>query len=432
MDNVTHALAGSLLAASTVALIGGRSSAPSAPTPTSLRTVALTIGIVTAELPDADLLYAGPLLGMGKLGYLLHHRGHTHTVLFALGSALLVWGLLLVVRREWRGAPARWAMLGLAIAGTLSHLLLDFSNSYGVHPFWPLDNRWYYGDAVFIIEPWLFVIAVPPLLLLARGTFARVMLAGLLLAILGLAWFANLLPHTIALALTLTAVLWFVTLRRAPSARLGIFGVIAWLGFEGTSFAASAAARGHVRDAIGSTYRDVALTPAPANPFCFTALVVTLDQDTYRVIDADAAAFPAIRTVGQCRADRRELRDAPPRTSQAFVAIPTPSFVGHGLWSAPIDSLRVLASRNCEVAAALRFLRVPEWTVDPAGTIVIADARFGGPGGGFASVEVRSPSPACPRYVPTWVPPRLDLLGDQGTRVSSAMRQTTVTQVDAP
>ena len=39
----------------------------------------------------------------------------------------------------------------------LGHLVLDSWNSYGVHPFYPFDMRWYYGDAMFIVEPWLWL-----------------------------------------------------------------------------------------------------------------------------------------------------------------------------------------------------------------------------------------------------------------------------------
>src|SRR5687767_242393 len=104
MDNVTHALAGLLLAETTVALVGRRSAEPpgAEPSGAGLRRTAAVIGVVGAELPDADLLYAGPILDlmdMGRLGYLLHHRGHTHTIVFALAGALVLWGIALLARR---------------------------------------------------------------------------------------------------------------------------------------------------------------------------------------------------------------------------------------------------------------------------------------------------------------------------------------------
>ena len=150
MDNATHAFAGLLLADATTAWIERRTGTPSN---RRLRRAIVGLGIVAAELPDADLLYSGPVVGLGKLGYLLHHRGHTHTVLFAVAAAVLMWWAVLAIRRraaEQFDARERTPLLVLAMTASLSHLLLDYSNSYGVHPFWPVDNRWVYGDAVFI------------------------------------------------------------------------------------------------------------------------------------------------------------------------------------------------------------------------------------------------------------------------------------------
>ncbi len=45
------------------------------------------------------------------------------------------------------------------IAG-LSHILLDFTNNYGVRPFWPFWGKWYSWDIVFIVEPILYVFLI--------------------------------------------------------------------------------------------------------------------------------------------------------------------------------------------------------------------------------------------------------------------------------
>ena len=39
-----------------------------------------------------------------------------------------------------------------------SHVPLDALNSYGVHPFYPVDSSWYFGDAVFIFEPGFWIV----------------------------------------------------------------------------------------------------------------------------------------------------------------------------------------------------------------------------------------------------------------------------------
>jgi inner membrane protein len=42
----------------------------------------------------------------------------------------------------------------------VSHILLDFTNNYGVRPFWPFSEKWYSWDIVFIFEPILFALLV--------------------------------------------------------------------------------------------------------------------------------------------------------------------------------------------------------------------------------------------------------------------------------
>src|ERR1019366_7277728 len=44
----------------------------------------------------------------------------------------------------------RWAWLYLtALIAALSHLLLDWTNNYGLRPFFPFNPRWYAGSFVF-------------------------------------------------------------------------------------------------------------------------------------------------------------------------------------------------------------------------------------------------------------------------------------------
>ena len=109
MDNVTHALAGCLLAAATVTLVERRHSA-SVP---RIRGAATLVGIVAAELPDADLLYAGPVLGMGKLGYLCMTAGYAHDRLRGRGGRCWVWAAVMALRR----APPRGAGFAKRHAG---------------------------------------------------------------------------------------------------------------------------------------------------------------------------------------------------------------------------------------------------------------------------------------------------------------------------
>ena len=72
--------------------------------------------------------------------------------------------LVFAFDRWWRsrsmnepGQPVRWGMLWLcAWIAALSHILLDWTNNYGVRPFFPFNPRWYAGGIVFIFEPLIF------------------------------------------------------------------------------------------------------------------------------------------------------------------------------------------------------------------------------------------------------------------------------------
>lgn len=425
MDNVTHALAGCLLAAAAVALVEQRmpvqasidaAAAPSRPTavPGFRRTVTL-IGILCAELPDADVFYAGPMLGMGKLGSLLHHRGHTHTVLFAAVAALVVWLVALALRRQLRAPLVRWALLALALAGTFSHLALDYTNSYGIHPFWPFDRSWYFGDAVFIIEPWLWIAAIPPLIFVLRSVAARTALGMLLVVILVAAWRVNMVDQAVAIAMTMGAAAWLVVTRvirpgwRIPCA------FAAWLGLETVFFLSSFIARGEVHHAVGrATIRDVVLNPAIGNPLCFRGLIVEVDGAEYRASDVVVAPFPSLRDAASCASTPAfaggtmtgSVWGVSPRASGQT----TPGIRWEREWSAPRRELVALASGNCEIAAALQFVRVPAWRQRRDGAIEFFDLRYG-EGGSFASIVTPLRPARCPALLPGWKPPRSDLLG---------------------
>ena len=87
MDNVTHAFVGAAMAECVV------------PQGASSRTRAIVIaaGVFAANAPDVDLLYTG--ISEAPLGYLLHHRGHSHTLpgLAVLGVA--IWSGLKILPR---------------------------------------------------------------------------------------------------------------------------------------------------------------------------------------------------------------------------------------------------------------------------------------------------------------------------------------------
>jgi inner membrane protein len=132
---------------------------------TALATATLTLA---AEAPDLDVLsrFGGSAFGLN------HHRGFTHSFLgIPLVAAVVVGFIYLLWRLRGRktripNLPPRWGLLfAYACLAGLSHLLLDFTNNYGVRPFWPFSERWYSWDIVFIVEPVILVVLTLGLIL---------------------------------------------------------------------------------------------------------------------------------------------------------------------------------------------------------------------------------------------------------------------------
>lgn len=146
MDPIAHTFTGAALAAS-----GLRRATP-------LATAALVIG---ANAPDIDIVASfGP-----DFYSLAHRRGWTHGLLAMAALPFLVTGMLLAWDRLWRrhrradAAPIRAGpLLGLAALGLASHPTLDWLNNYGMRWLMPFDGRWFYGDALFIIDPWVWLV----------------------------------------------------------------------------------------------------------------------------------------------------------------------------------------------------------------------------------------------------------------------------------
>jgi inner membrane protein len=137
-------------------------------------TIAMTIA---AELPDLDTLWS---IG-GPVAAFQHHRGWTHTLLGLPFEAAFVVGAIWLFH-QWRyrraaattldgvsvdthrfraasRAPARWGLLyAFALVALLSHILLDWTNNYGVRPFFPFNPHWYAGSFVFVFEPIIFAV----------------------------------------------------------------------------------------------------------------------------------------------------------------------------------------------------------------------------------------------------------------------------------
>src|SRR4051812_26763726 len=95
---------------------------------------------------------------------------------------------------------------------------MDFTNSYGVHPFWPFYNGWSYGDSVFIVEPLIWAAAAP-LVFVLRTILARVLVGLVLIAGIVLSLAMGLVPPVFVASLIVLTLAMLVIGRYAPPRR---------------------------------------------------------------------------------------------------------------------------------------------------------------------------------------------------------------------
>jgi len=116
--------------------------------------------MISANIPDVDVLVFAT--GTPPVSF---RRGITHGVVAQILLPIVLTGIFMVVAklRPPRDGDDRpplrpaWLLL-LSFAGVYSHVFLDFLNNYGVRLLTPFSWRWFYGDSVFIVDPWLWLM----------------------------------------------------------------------------------------------------------------------------------------------------------------------------------------------------------------------------------------------------------------------------------
>jgi inner membrane protein len=406
MDNLSHSIVG--LA---VGELLQRTLAPE-PDPASQRLrrrLLLFSCWAASNFPDLDLVLT-PLLP-SPLGYLLHHRGHTHTLLYALPQALLLAALIWLL---WPGARRLLASsanarrgMGLAIGvGLLLHLSMDFLNSYGIHPFYPLDKRWLYGDMVFILEPVFWVAAGVPLALMVKRRIPRLALLGLLAGVPLWFAYAGFLHWVSLMLLALVGLAAGAAQASAPNGRRGLFaGLAACLAFVAVQAIGSSRGRTSLAAELrqrdpASELLDASMTAYPANPLCWNYVAVERNEaaGSYRLRRGVLSLAPGVLALEQCPAG---LTGSARRESAASAMAMLSD------QHASLANLRRLAQENCHFREWLRFARTPLVTGQ-----VASDIRFGAIlRSNFTTIDLaRFAGHACPVNAPDWDFPRADLL----------------------
>src|SRR5450830_786766 len=396
MDNLTHTILGVAVDAAL-----HRSAAPE-PLEADQQTrhrLALIACALASNFPDLDLFLTRLL--PAPLGYLLQHRGHTHTLLLELPQALLLCALLWLLwpaarRLLTRSGRTRAVLAGAIVTGFVLHISMDYLNSYGVHPFYPFDNRWLYGDMVFIVEPVFWVAAGVLLLLTIRRPWVRLAwglaLASLLCACVQLGF----LHWASLLLLAAIAGMVLVVQRLRPHGRASFAaGLALCAAFIGVQAAASHS----LRAGMGSGLVDVALTAFPANPLCWNYV---------RIERAGAAGQVSLRAgIISLAPSIMPVSTCPPALTPPLPAGATHAEAAFETDTLDTAALAARAAGDCYLRAWLRFARMPLLQGERA-----ADLRFGNtPRGNFSSIDLAAfKGRACPAYVPPWEMPRADVL----------------------
>ena len=286
MDNLTHSLVGL-----TVAKAGLERLSPGA----------TTLCVLAANAPDGDII----VLAFGdRWDFLQHHRGITHAIVGVIGLAILLPLIFYGVDRlssRFRNEAPQTKLKGLMIASFIAsatHPLLDWTNNYGIRFFLPWNQNWSYGDLVFIVDPYLWLIlGGAAFLLTAKTKFYKVIWT---IIAAGLTFLVVASPRSSALPNPrLIALLWIVALvalivlfvkgaRERWGSRIAYVAialVVCYWTFLGFAHS-KAIARGKeeaakMATANGETVARLAAMPRLANPFRWDCVFET-DRAMYR------------------------------------------------------------------------------------------------------------------------------------------------------
>jgi len=313
MDNLAHSLVG--LAAAKAGL-------------ERLSPGATAVCLLAANAPDSDIVV---LLVTDRWTFLHYHRHITHSIVgtltLALSLPLIFWLVDRLIAR-WRSRPPVVRLRGLILASVIvsaTHPFLDWTNNYGVRLLLPWSSQWFYGDLVFIADPFIWLVLGGAVFLLSSKLKLQLALWFVLATILTYLVMRVTSQPGIENALLLRGI-WvgFITcfviaFKLGAAERWG--RKIAWAAFAvlisywiGLAFIHAAALREVRRAGLvlasqhGESVTDLAAMPTLANPLHWQSVVET-DQAAYRFEVFLPSAAPDLSGVTRYeRADTFESR----------------------------------------------------------------------------------------------------------------------------
>lgn len=392
MDNITHSLIGIALGR-TRKIADARSAA-----------AAFWISVIGNNLPDFDFL-ARYFVSPGKVAYMLHHRGYTHTLagILLLGVLATASGALIArmnLRQAAKFLPLGWLACAL-------HVFSDSWNEYGVHPFFPFSSEWFYGDFIFIIEPWIWVALLPFAAFASHRSWVKWVWSAVAAALLSFGVYLGALPAPILISLILGFGFSAWIQRERSSARHAWAGLAAvLLVFLG----ASIYTRKSVVSAGGLNRADervqqLALSPAPGNPFCWRFVSSSISSSgEYLGRLGTYSWFPKVFPPQICHLrSHSDERTAP--LGRLRDGDPSPHLDWVGMYRGSVTDLERLRGESCQFAQFLRYSRNPFW-VEMGDDSVAGDLRYDRePGLGFTEFLLGPGQEPCLDAVPPWKPP---------------------------
>jgi inner membrane protein len=284
--------------------------------------------------------------------------------------------------------------------------VMDSANSYGTHLFYPFSSRWFYGDAVFVLEPWLWAILAAALAWNASRLWRVVVALLALLPIGALVALGILRPGVLAVLLGAVGAAAIVarTLdrkRRAAAALLAT--AVIFLMMAGVSRVAKSEARRAAAAVGGTDIVDIVADANPALPWCWTVLILqgpaAGPAGSLTASRATLSLLPRVWPAASCTSARLSAGWSTDGTGSDAI-------VWHRRWRIDVQELRALYAENCRAGAWLQFGRVPYVA---NGRLV--DLRFENPvGQNFTPMALDGAPRRCPSYMTDWEPPRLDVL----------------------